>query len=283
MAFSFTVLAPVALAQPWSVHQATLQKQWRGILCIGAFMALNIALNNISLLDISLSLNQIIRSAIPVVACVLAILVESKYPTRQEAVSLVVLSLGVMLAVWQGTVTGEPYAIFFSIGATVCNGLMMTFASKLMSEKLDVVRLTFYVAPVSLVFLAPFFWVFERERFLAYWPLNSRGASLIMLVSSCNAVCYNIAHAYMIKKVSAVATTVIGEFKIICLLVLSAMLLGESDMFTPKMVTGCVLAIVGFGAYSHCKLHAIKARAASQPTGGGTDETQPLKSGPGAA
>lgn len=65
-------------------------------------------------------------------ACVLAILVESKYPTRQEAVSLVVLSLGVMLAVWQGTVTGEPYAIFFSIGATVCNGLMMTFASKLM-------------------------------------------------------------------------------------------------------------------------------------------------------
>ena len=73
------------------------------------------------------------------------------------------------------------------------------------------------------------------------------------------------------------------EFKIICLLVLSALLLGESDMFTPKMVTGCVLAIVGFGAYSHCKLHAIKARAASQPTGGGTDETQPLKSGPGAA
>jgi hypothetical protein len=61
MAFSFTVLAPVALAQPWTVHQMTLQKQWRGILCIGTFMALNIALNNISLLDISLSLNQIIR------------------------------------------------------------------------------------------------------------------------------------------------------------------------------------------------------------------------------
>jgi drug/metabolite transporter (DMT)-like permease len=72
------------------------------------------------------------RSAIPVVACLMAILVESKYPSRQEALSLVVLSLGVMLAVWQGTITGKPYAIAFSIAATICNGAMMTFSSKLM-------------------------------------------------------------------------------------------------------------------------------------------------------
>lgn len=42
MAFSFVVLAPVAMLQPWETHVATLQKQWRGIVCIGAFMALNI-------------------------------------------------------------------------------------------------------------------------------------------------------------------------------------------------------------------------------------------------
>lgn len=35
------------------------------------------------------------------VACVLAVLVESRYPTRQELVALIVLTLGVMLAVWQ--------------------------------------------------------------------------------------------------------------------------------------------------------------------------------------
>jgi drug/metabolite transporter (DMT)-like permease len=186
MAFSFTVLAPVAMLQPWANHVATLQKQWRGIVYIGSFMALNIgearalqaldhcvlpmyanyhaspaALNNLSLLDISLSLSQIIRSAIPVVACILAVLVEHKYPTNWEAGSLAILCLGVMLAVWQGTVTGKPYAILFSISATVSNGLMMTFSSKLMSEKLDVMRLTFYMSPVSLACLVPFFWVFE--------------------------------------------------------------------------------------------------------------------------
>lgn len=61
MAFSFLVLAPFALRTSWETHLRTLEKQWKGILYIGGFMALNIALNNISLLDISLSLNQVIR------------------------------------------------------------------------------------------------------------------------------------------------------------------------------------------------------------------------------
>jgi hypothetical protein len=33
--------------------------------------------------------------------------------------------------------------------------------SDVRSEKLDVVRLTFYTAPVSLLCLAPFYWVYE--------------------------------------------------------------------------------------------------------------------------
>jgi len=61
MAFSFLALAPFALRTPWETHVRTIQKQWQGLVYIGGFMALNIALNNISLLDITLSLNQVIR------------------------------------------------------------------------------------------------------------------------------------------------------------------------------------------------------------------------------
>lgn len=71
-------------------------------------------------------------SAIPVVTCVLAILVESRYPSRQELTALITLTLGVMLAVWQGTVSGKPYAIAFCLVGTVCNGAMMTFSGKLL-------------------------------------------------------------------------------------------------------------------------------------------------------
>ena len=62
MAFSFAMLAPIMMLPSFRIlHWATLQKQWKGMLFIGAFLALNIALNNISLVEISLSLNQVIR------------------------------------------------------------------------------------------------------------------------------------------------------------------------------------------------------------------------------
>lgn len=72
------------------------------------------------------------RSAIPVVTCLLAILVESRYPSGQELAALITLTVGVMLAVWQGTVTGKPYAIIFCLVGTVCNGAMMTFSGKVL-------------------------------------------------------------------------------------------------------------------------------------------------------
>ena len=64
MLFSFSCLAPIMAFEPFvSKHHATLRKQWKGLACIGAFMALNIALNNLSLVHITLSLNQVIRCA----------------------------------------------------------------------------------------------------------------------------------------------------------------------------------------------------------------------------
>jgi drug/metabolite transporter (DMT)-like permease len=60
-----------------------------------------------------------------VVTCVLAIVVESRYPSGQELGALCTLCAGVMLAVWQGTVSGKPYAIVFCLIGTVCNGAMV--------------------------------------------------------------------------------------------------------------------------------------------------------------
>ena len=62
MLFSFLILLPFMLKEPFrSLHAATLQKQWKGIIGIGLFMAVNIAFNNLSLVQITLSLNQVIR------------------------------------------------------------------------------------------------------------------------------------------------------------------------------------------------------------------------------
>jgi drug/metabolite transporter (DMT)-like permease len=260
MSFSFIVLAPFALRVPIETHVRTIEKQWRGIVYIGSFLALNIALNNISLIDISLSLNQVIRSSIPVVTCLLAIGVEGKMPSEKEATSLVVLTIGVMIAVWQGTVAGKPHAIIFCVVGTICNAAMMTFSGKLLSEKLDVVRLTFYTAPVSLLCLAPFMIWMELDAFQIYFAEHFNDVLGIILLSSVNAVTYNLVHSLMIKRSSAVTTTVLGEIKIVGLLILSAVILDEGKELTPKMLLGCFLAMAGFFMYSQTKIEKAKSK-----------------------
>ncbi len=49
----------------------------------------------------------------------------------------------------------------------------------------------------------------------------------IILVGSVNALSYNVVHYLMIQMTSAVTTTVLGEVKIVGLLVLSVLLLGK--------------------------------------------------------
>lgn len=62
MAFSFLALLPMMLAPARrAVHAESLGKQWRGLVAVGMFMALNVSLNNTSLVWLALSVNQVIR------------------------------------------------------------------------------------------------------------------------------------------------------------------------------------------------------------------------------
>ena len=54
----------------------------------------------------------------------------------------------------------------------------------------------------------------------------------MLLCSSIVALSYNVIHSLMIQKTSAVTTTVLGEVKIVGLLILSALLLGKPVMST---------------------------------------------------
>ena len=62
MAFISLALLPHMLSERQrDTHREAVQKQWRGLLAIGLLMACDVAFNNTSLVNMSLSLNQIIR------------------------------------------------------------------------------------------------------------------------------------------------------------------------------------------------------------------------------
>lgn len=67
----------------------------------------------------------------------------------------------------------------------------------------------------------------QSARFMTYSQGQSMIVTVIILVGSVNALSYNVVHYLMIQMTSAVTTTVLGEVKIIGLLVLSVLLLGK--------------------------------------------------------
>lgn len=64
------------------------------------------------------------------------------------------------------------------------------------------------------------------SNFLIFRQENSSASWAIILGTSAVALSYNVVHSLMIQQTSAVTTTVIGQAKILGLLVLSATILG---------------------------------------------------------
>ncbi len=67
----------------------------------------------------------------------------------------------------------------------------------------------------------------QAARLAEYSAEHTDGVFQMLLLLGCaNALAYNVVHYLMIQRTSAVTTTVLGEIKIIGLLLLSSLLLG---------------------------------------------------------
>jgi len=78
-------------------------------------------------------------------------------------------SAGAAIAVFEGVGERNSAAglVLCSLG-TVSNGLMMSFSGRVMSEKVDALRLTFYTSPIACLILMPFYMRLEAGPLRAY-------------------------------------------------------------------------------------------------------------------
>lgn len=71
----------------------------------------------------------------------------------------------------------------------------------------------------------------QGAQFKLYAAENGSGVLLVVLCSSIIALLYNVVHALLIKQTSAVTVTVLGEVKVVGLLILSAIVLGKRSLY----------------------------------------------------
>merc|ERR550514_2354333 len=262
MLFGFLALAPMMfIKESYSSRHATvLQNDWKGLAMIAAMNGLQIAMNNASLTVMELSMNQVIRASIPVLVAIIAVCIEGKVPSMQESACLFVISVGVMLAVWEES-RNAMLGIMLTLASTVMQSVQMSLSGKVMtgrSGKLDSFQMTFYTGPVAFITLAPF--AFATEYTILAESLMSRPGATIgfLLGSCCVAVVYNVVLFQSVRTLSSVGTAILGNVKIVPLLFLSSALLGELGGWTANQYLGCFFTFVAAGGYSYIKARNAK-------------------------
>jgi hypothetical protein len=96
--------------------------------------------------------------------------------------------------------------------------------------------------------------VLQYEAFsLRYLPEHRKETLAIVAVTSVIALAYNVVHSLMIQQTSAVTTTVLGEAKIVGLMFLSYILLGELQFpcFVTEYWTCALMALHYFVRLGH--------------------------------
>merc|ERR1712216_976762 len=123
--------------------------------------------------------------------------------------------------------------------------------------------MTFYTGPVAFITLAPF--AFATEYTILAESLMSRPGATIgfLLGSCCVAVVYNVVLFQSVRTLSSVGTAILGNVKIVKLLFLSSLFLGELGGWSANQYLGCLLTFVAAGVYSYIKAAGVKKPAAA--------------------
>ena len=259
MIFGSLVLAPMMLLKEGyrGTHAANWRKDWKALLFIGAVNGPQIALNNASLVSIELSLNQVIRAGIPVCVAGFAFCLERRVPTEIGAAYLLLVTLSVMCVMFTGNEHGQWWGISMCLASVLMQSAQMSCSGRLMSGKLDSFQLNFYTAPIAFGVLVLMEACMQQEtrgllRFFSHKPLPTLG---IILGGCCLAVTYNVVLMQSVRTFSSVGTAVLGNFRTVLLIFMSALLLGELADWGATRYIGCFNTFAGAAAYGlHTKL-----------------------------
>lgn len=280
MIFGSALLSPLMLLHDgyYARHREEVCGRGAALAAIGLMNAAQIALNNWSLVHIELSMNQVIRSMGPVLVAIIGIGVEGKVPTRRELGCLVVLTIGVALTVYQAneappaaatagaaatTAGWSSHAVGIGLTwlSTVIQCLQLSASSRLMSRggsgaKLDPFQMTFYTGPVGYAALLPFALSVEMPAFAEALARTPAAALGFLLGSSLLAILYNVALFQALRSLSAVGTAVLGNVKIVLLVLATALVLGELLSWSAAQLVGTALALGASACYSVLRVTA---------------------------
>lgn len=234
----------------------------------GVATALNIGLNNYSLMLITLTLNQVLKATAPLPTALLSTVLEHKSYSWQLYGSMVVLISGCALAAWGDLGEESLLGILAACGSILASGLWTVLSAVLMQsgvKPLDAVSLLFVSGPTCILTLLIFFFAVDLPRLMNAEPGEHRiEAWKLMLyigIAALLAAVYDIVHNQFVKLTSSMNMAIMGNTKLALLIALSMATLEKPP--TLLRLVGVVVAFVGTVWYSVFKLHEQQTKRAA--------------------
>jgi len=250
----------------------TVVKNWKLLFLLSVSQGLTTAFENISIVYISISLNQVIKSTMPAGTIIAAILFERKMFSRQLVISTVVIVVGAALAVfknpefhWVGVLTAIA-SMLLGVVQAVATGFLLQRTS------LNVLIIALTISLPGLVSLVPIFLLTEYESLPEHMTNSNSGEILlIILFISVLAFFYNMSHYLLINYTSAHYAVLFGNVKVLVLVVISMAIFNTP--FTAINLVGMVLSLAGFCAYNFVRYLELKVvRSSNQDEVAFTDQ-----------
>jgi len=247
-------------------HRDIISERAKALAIVAVCNGVQIALNNSSLVHIELSTNQVMRASMPVVVALVET-TQRKVPSLRQLCMLSLISAGVALVVYEpGGSESEWFGVMLVAGSVLLQAAQMVFAGGLLAGKLDSFQITFYTSPPACATLLFPAIIVEGSTFRSYAVARPDWTAGVVFGTCALAVLYNVVMFQTIKRLSAVGSAVLGNVKIVTLLLFSRFM-GEMQLWTLRQFFGCALTFGSAMMYSALKLRAgpvtLKKAAAS--------------------
>lgn len=242
------------------------------VLAVTSLFCFNVGLNSLSLVRISITLNQTVRAFLPVGVLLLATVLERRTYPQHSYITTGVLIVGIALTCW-GSPDFEFYGFFLALMSTVVaavgssiNGRLLNAGpfSKAGPEK--IARLMLLQSVPAFVIFAAIAALTEGPqlraslRGLGPWELHRRLG--LVSISSALALMSNLGRCFLVAATSALMETLAGNAKVAALCVIDNLLFHTS--LRAYNYVGIALTFAGFSVHVLLQYASRRTEAPAQ-------------------